>query len=95
MVQELIPVVHHNKEELESSVFHVQQLFAFNSLNMIETKIAQCLQIQTHYEDNVVKFHGQKYQMLQIDPEAQAEILPSSIAESRSFATFKRAASVL
>ena len=39
---------------------------------MIETKIAQCLQIQTHYADDVVKFHGQWCQMLQRDPEAQA-----------------------
>ena len=55
--KELIPVVHHNEEKLGSSVFHEQQQFVFDSLNMIETKIAQCLQIQTHYEDDVVKFH--------------------------------------
>ena len=59
LVQELIPVVHYNEEKLESSVFHVQQQFVFDSLNMIETKIAQCLHVQTHYEDDVVKFHGQ------------------------------------
>ena len=41
---------------------------------MIETKIAQCFQIQTHYEDDVAKIHGQQCQMLQIDPEAQAEL---------------------
>ena len=57
--EELIPEVHHNEEKLESSVFHVQQWFVFNSLNMIETKIAQCFQIQTDYEDDAVKFHGQ------------------------------------
>ena len=50
-------MVHHNEEKLESSVYYVQQ-FVFDSLNMIATKIAQCLQIQTHYdEDDVVKFH--------------------------------------
>ena len=59
LVQELIPVVHHNEEKLGSSVFHEQQQFVFDSLNMIETKTAQCLHIQTHYEDDVVKFHGQ------------------------------------
>ena len=65
MVQELIPAVHHNEEKLGSSVFHEKQQFVFDSLNIRETKIAQCLQIQTHYEDDVVKVHGQ---MLQIDP---------------------------
>ena len=50
-------------------VFHVQQQFVFDSLNMIETKIAQCLQIQIHYEDDVAKLHGQWCQMLQRDPE--------------------------
>ena len=59
MVQELIPVVHHNEENLGLSVFHEPQQCVFNSLNMIETKIAQCCQIQIHYEDDVVKFHGQ------------------------------------
>ena len=39
---------------------------------MIETKIAKCRQIQAHYEDDVVNFHGQYCQMLQRDPEAQA-----------------------
>ena len=37
---------------------------------MIKTKIAQYLQIQIHDENDVVKFHGQWCQMLQIDPEA-------------------------
>ena len=52
-------MVHHKEEKLESSVFHEQQQFVFDSLNTIETKIAQRCQIQTHYEDDVVKFHGQ------------------------------------
>ena len=37
---------------------------------MIETKLAQCLQIQIHDEDDVAKFHCQWCQMRQIDPEA-------------------------
>ena len=51
-------MVHHNEEKLDSSVFHVQQQFVFASLNMIEIKIAQCLQIEIYYEDDLVKFHG-------------------------------------
>ena len=54
-----MPVVRHNEEKLRSSVFHEQQQFVFDSINMIETKLAQYRQIQTHYEDDVVKFHGQ------------------------------------
>ena len=69
MVKELIPVVHHDEEELEWSVFHVQLQFVFDSLNTIETKIAQCLQIQ-HDEDDIAKFYDQWCQMLQIYPEA-------------------------
>ena len=37
---------------------------------MIETKIAQCLQIQVHDEDDVAEFHCHSCQMMQIDPEA-------------------------
>ena len=93
LVQDPIPVVHHNEEELESSVFHVQQQFQFDSLNMIETKMSpnpntlwrRCSKISWSVESDAADSSFS----------TSTEILPSSIAESRSFVTFKGAVSVL
>ena len=63
---------------------------------MIETKLAQCLQMQIHDEDNVGKISWSMVSNAADRPRSTStEIVPSSIAESRSFVPYNRAVSVL